>query len=304
MRIESVEIENFKVLRHLRLDDIPDLIVIAGPNGSGKTSLFEAIRVFKEAIATYSLQYQGAVYINQLLQQVGPVVRAGEPTASITLSIRVSEAERQAISLPEDHSGLLSGSVTVTVNAQAGQREYAQLVSSGNGNLDAPYLQQLLGGYRSGGVLGMVDHIGPDRRFTASQVANISFSDQEEEQELQRLILNTMDKFASLTQDLVRMSFIDMQELAKNVEEPHKYIEGVRQIFQHFLPEQEFVDVKALPPSCSPLFSAGGTRSGATGPCRGFLDCRTIGSSERTGSMLSYATKRTDFGAARHFVLT
>jgi predicted ATPase len=243
LRIESLEVQNFKVLRHLKLDDLPNLVVIAGPNGSGKTSLFDAIRVFKEAIATYSLQTRGAIYINQLLQQVGPVVRAGKSTATITVSIRVSEAERQAMALPDDHSGLLSGTVTVRTNPDAGQREYAQLVGSGYGNMDAQYLQQLLGGYRTGGVLGMIDHIGPDRRFTASQVTNISFSDQEEEQELQRLILNTTDKFASLTQDLVRMSFIDMQEQTKGVEEPHEYIEGVRQIFQHFLPEQEFVDV-------------------------------------------------------------
>ena len=127
-------------------------------------------------------------------------------------------------------------------NNSARKPEVAQLVSSGNGNSDASYLQ-LLGGYRTGGVLGMIDHIDPDRRFTASQVTNISFSDQEEEQELNTLVLNTTDKFASLTQDLVRMSFIDMQEQTKGEEEPHQYIDGVRQIFQHFLPEQEFVDV-------------------------------------------------------------
>jgi AAA15 family ATPase/GTPase len=63
LRIESVEVQNFKVLRHLKLDEIPDLVVIAGPNGSGKTSLFDAIRVFKEAIATYSTQHRGAVYV-------------------------------------------------------------------------------------------------------------------------------------------------------------------------------------------------------------------------------------------------
>ena len=243
MRIESLEVQNFKVLRHLKLEEIPDLVVIAGPNGSGKISLFDAIRVFKEAIATYSIQHRGAVYVRGLLQQVGPVVRAGESQATITASIRVSKAERQAISLPDEHSGLLSGTVTVSVNPNPGQPEVAQSVSSGNGGSDAPYLQQLLGGYRTGGMLGMIDHIGPDRRFTASRVASISFSDEEEEVELKRLILNSADKFESLTQDLVRMSYIDMREQTKGVEDPHEYIEGVRQIFEHFLPEQEFVDV-------------------------------------------------------------
>jgi predicted ATPase len=244
MRIESLEVQNFKVLRHLLLNDIPDLVIIAGPNGAGKTSLFDAIRVFKEAIATYSLQHRGGVYISTLLQQVGPVVRAGESEATITAAIRVSEEERRAISLPDEHAGLLRGTVTVRSTGNTGQSESAFLASSGNENTDGAYLTSLLGGYRTGGDIGMIDHIGPDRRFTPSQVTNISFSDQEEEQELQRLVLNTTDKFASLTQDLVRMRFIDMQEQSEGVEEPYRYIEGVRQIFQHFLPDQELVEVK------------------------------------------------------------
>ena len=244
MHIESLEVQNFKVIRHLKLDEIPDVVVIAGPNGSGKTSLFDAIRIFKEAIASYSIQFSGRTFVHQLLQQVGPVVRAGELQATITASISVSKEERQAISLPDEHSRLLGGTVTVSVNPNnASQPEIAQLTSSGHEGADGPYLQQLLGGYRAGGELGVIDHIGPDRRFAVEQVTSISFSEQEEEDELQRLVLNTTDKFASLTQDLVRMRFIDMQEQTKGVASPYEYIEGVRQIFRHFLPEQVFVDV-------------------------------------------------------------
>jgi AAA15 family ATPase/GTPase len=78
LRIESLEIKNFKVLRHLELADIPNLVVIAGPNGSGKTALFDALRVFKEAIATYSVRYEGPTFSQQLLQQVGPVITIGQ----------------------------------------------------------------------------------------------------------------------------------------------------------------------------------------------------------------------------------
>ena len=138
MRIESLEVQNFKVLRHLKLDEIPDLVVIAGPNGSEKTSLFDAIRVFKEAIVTYSVRFQGAPHVNQLLSQVGPVVRAGESQATITASIGVSEAERQAISLPDEHSGTLSGSVVVNADPNPGLRETAHLFASGNEGTDAP----------------------------------------------------------------------------------------------------------------------------------------------------------------------
>lgn len=40
------------------------------------------------------------------------------------------------------------------------------------------------------------------------------------------------------------MRFLDMQERELEVQEPKKYVEGVREIFRHFLPDQEFVDVR------------------------------------------------------------
>ena len=49
MRIKSVELKNFKRFTHLTVEGIPStakLIVLVGPNGSGKTSFFEAFNHF------------------------------------------------------------------------------------------------------------------------------------------------------------------------------------------------------------------------------------------------------------------
>jgi predicted ATPase len=249
LRIESLEIKNFKVLRHLELSEIPNLVVIAGPNGSGKTALFDALRVFKEAIATYSVQYEGPIFSQELLKQVGPVITIGESEASITVSIKLTDAERRLIELPDDHAGVLTGTVVV-VREGAKQRETAKLISSHD--IGPGYLKELLGRYRSGLELGVIYHIGPDRRFSATQVTNISFSAENEEQELQRLVFNSPEKFSTLTQDLVMMRFLDMQEHEDGVDDPHEYISGVREIFEHFLPDEEFVDVR-IPPNFSGL---------------------------------------------------
>lgn len=46
MRIKKVELRDFKRFTHLTVDNIPEsakLIVLVGPNGSGKTSFMEAM---------------------------------------------------------------------------------------------------------------------------------------------------------------------------------------------------------------------------------------------------------------------
>lgn len=47
MKIKRLKIENFKAIKKIEVDNLEDAIVIAGPNGSGKTCIFDAIRFLK-----------------------------------------------------------------------------------------------------------------------------------------------------------------------------------------------------------------------------------------------------------------
>lgn len=53
MKFLSLEVENFRAIKRVAFENIPDMIVIAGPNGCGKSCIFDALRLFKSAYGGY-----------------------------------------------------------------------------------------------------------------------------------------------------------------------------------------------------------------------------------------------------------
>lgn len=53
MRIDSIEVKNFRGIREISLSDLKSTVVIAGANGSGKSCIFDAIRLLKSAYGGY-----------------------------------------------------------------------------------------------------------------------------------------------------------------------------------------------------------------------------------------------------------
>ena len=51
MQIESIEINNFRLFRNARLDNIPRLCVLVGANGTGKSTLFDVFSFLKDALS-------------------------------------------------------------------------------------------------------------------------------------------------------------------------------------------------------------------------------------------------------------
>ncbi len=49
MRIDSLRIRNYRVLRDVKFDDLKALTVLVGPNGSGKSTVFDAFAFLHEA---------------------------------------------------------------------------------------------------------------------------------------------------------------------------------------------------------------------------------------------------------------
>lgn len=68
MRFASLSINNFKAIRKFEVDDLTDFVLIAGPNGCGKSCVFDAIRLLKSVYGGYQanewLQWFGEFQIN------------------------------------------------------------------------------------------------------------------------------------------------------------------------------------------------------------------------------------------------
>lgn len=50
MTIKSLEIENYRLFRKIKLDNLPGLAVVVGANGSGKSTLFDVFSFFKDSL--------------------------------------------------------------------------------------------------------------------------------------------------------------------------------------------------------------------------------------------------------------
>ena len=52
MRIEALELKNYKSFKHLKLANLPEMFVLVGANGTGKTTLFDVFSFLQDALAT------------------------------------------------------------------------------------------------------------------------------------------------------------------------------------------------------------------------------------------------------------
>ena len=53
MKIQSLTVVNFRAITRLELRNLPWSVVIAGPNGCGKSCVFDAIRLLKSVYGGY-----------------------------------------------------------------------------------------------------------------------------------------------------------------------------------------------------------------------------------------------------------
>lgn len=100
MKFRTLSISNFKTIKIANLEDLPNMVVIAGPNGCGKSTIFDAIRLLKSVYGGYQ-QNEWQQWFNEF--QVSLDVRHPEYLSllqdtnkpiSITAEITLSASEK------------------------------------------------------------------------------------------------------------------------------------------------------------------------------------------------------------------
>lgn len=247
MKIKRIHIQNYRNLSNFKMEKIPDLIVLTGINGCGKSSVLEAIGNFKSIIAPY-IEYiprpdemtqqekqQRAQLIAQFKQNLGNkmrnIVKKGEDMATIEIEFEFFENEKEKLNLLiPDLIGKLNGK----------SRLKGKVVIKKNGDVNIemvdPHLKEILVILNPEEEMGHMEYFPPHRMMSPQIVQNVQINKNDQQRKWEK-IFQPETKFSQIKMTIAEMAILD-SGFNKSV-----YISGLKNIFQDFFIDKEFKGV-------------------------------------------------------------
>jgi predicted ATPase len=108
MKIDALRISNFRGITEVRLENLGNMVIIAGQNGSGKSCIFDAIRLLKSVYGGYQAnewqQWMGEFQINIANRTSDFALMLNDPTRELRVScdFRLAAEERTYIQAHAD----------------------------------------------------------------------------------------------------------------------------------------------------------------------------------------------------------
>jgi AAA15 family ATPase/GTPase len=237
LKIRELAIKNFKNIKELHMRNVPDLVVIAGPNGCGKTSIFDAIRILKAIIGPYSSGELNQIQTIELRNELRNAVNLTAEFAEITVGIELSESEKKYLlqrsanleEILSQNQGLLRSSLKIT---KTGGYEIP---------LPSPLLSELLKHYDPTDEIGTFEYIPSYREVPMGVLGSITLSPASLEEEKLERTARVREKFSRLKYYLVMMILYDKMELSDTAS---KFLPEIQSFFKEFFFPKEFEGIK------------------------------------------------------------